>query len=183
MRKGDAPRLDQEEFAAQVDAHRGIVYQLAAAYCPAGEERDDVVQEICLQLWRAYPRYDRGRRFSTWMYRVALNTAISFARAARTRLRQGTIALDDSPAASRVAVPTASDVEERAAATHRVLQSLDELDRALVLLYLEDRSYREIAEVLGLSETNVGTKLARLKQQMRRDLARDEENETWISKS
>lgn len=177
MKPIPAPRRDPQEFEARLDAHRGIVFKLANAYCPAGEERDDLVQEICLQLWRAYPGYDPGRRFSTWMYRVALNTAISFARAARTR-RDRAVPLAESATAARVQAPPGLDgTDERLAALYRFLHGLDELDRALVVLYLEDRSYREIAEILGISETNVGTKLNRLKRKLRGELAPEKETE------
>ncbi len=168
---------DQREFEARLGEHRGIVWKIANTYCPPGEERDDLVQEICLQLWRSYPRYDTGRRFSTWMYRVALNTAISYVRTARARQRH-VVPLDE-PGAETTADPRAApdEPDDRIAQLYRFLHRVAELDRALVLLYLEDRSYREIAEVLGLSETNVGTKLSRLKQSMRRDLAPNEETE------
>jgi RNA polymerase sigma-70 factor (ECF subfamily) len=161
---------------ARLDEHRGIIFKIANSYCPGGEERDDLVQEICLQLWRSYASYDPERRFSTWMYRVALNTAISFARA--TRRREGhTVPLDESQAGEAAEVLRPHERDERVAELYRVLHSLSELDRALVLLYLEERSYREIAEVLGISETNVGTRLGRLKQRMRRDLGAQRETE------
>src|SRR5207247_681620 len=124
----------------------------------------------CLQLWRSFPGYDRERRFSTWMYRVALNTAISFARAARTRGERG-VPLEESAAAALAEAPPPPGIDDRMAALDRFLQGLDELDRALVVLYLEDKSYREIAEILGISETNVGTKISRCKAKMRRQLA------------
>ena len=165
---------DQQEFESRLSEHRGIVYKLANAYCPRGEDRDDLVQEIHLQLWRSYPSYDASRRFSTWMYRVALNTAISFARSARTRTARS-VALEDSPEASLVAAAPGPEVpgvdDARVAELDRVLHGFSEMDRALVLLYLEEKSYREIGEILGISETNVGTKLGRLKQAMRRELA------------
>lgn len=170
MKSRTAPKRDPQEFEARLEAHRGIVFKLANAYCPAGEERDDLVQEICLQLWRSFPGYDRERRFSTWMYRVALNTAISFARAARTRDRRA-VSLEQSEAAAQTEAPPPPALDERIAALDRFLHSLDELDRALVVLYLEDRSYREIADILGISETNVGTKLSRMKRKMRGELA------------
>jgi RNA polymerase sigma-70 factor (ECF subfamily) len=164
----------QQEFEARLDEHRGIVFKIANTYCPRGEERDDLVQEICLQVWRSYPAYDDTRRFSTWMYRVALNTAISFARSAHVRGRR-VVPLDESRAEVTAAAPAPQAEDERIARLQRFLQGLGELERALVVLYLDERSYREIAEVLGISETNVGTKLSRLKQMMRRDLALDEE--------
>lgn len=169
-------RSDQREFEARLDEHRGIVFKIANSYCPAGEERDDLVQEICLQLWRSYPGYDPERRFSTWMYRVVLNTAISFARTTRARERR-VVPLDESGAGETAEAPRPHERDERIAQLYRFLHGLAELDRALVVLYLEERSYREIAEVLGISETNVGTKLGRLKQRMRRDLAADKETE------
>ena len=164
------------QFEARLDEHRGIVFKIANIYCPDGEERDDLVQEICLQLWRSYPGYDNERRFSTWMYRVALNTAISFARTARAR-RRHVVPLDEPGAGATAAAPPPRERDERIAGLYRFLRSLPELDRALVVLYLEERTYREIAEVLGISETNVGTKLSRLKQTMRRDLAPEKETE------
>jgi len=173
VKLGSGSRRDQGEFAGRLEEHRGIVFKLAHTYCPAGEEREDLVQEICLQLWRAYPGYDRARRFSTWMYRVALNTAISFARRARSRTR-GVQPLDETPAAALLPAPVAPPAggdEARLVALERFLQELPELDRALVLLHLEERSHREIAEILGLTETNVGTKLNRLKTRLRRELA------------
>jgi RNA polymerase sigma-70 factor (ECF subfamily) len=164
----------QREFERLLNEHRGIVVKLANAYCRAREERDDLVQEISLQLWRAYPSYDRGRRFSTWMYRVALNTAISFARSASTRQRRA-VPLDETAAPELVHHPAAHSDDARVAALYRTLRRFDELDRALLVLHLEDRSHREIAEILGISETNVGTKLARLKNRIRREMAVEKE--------
>ncbi len=173
MKSASATERDQQEFEARLEAHRGIVFKFANAYCPAGDERDDLVQEICLQLWRSYPGYDRERRFSTWMYRVALNTAISFARAARTRGLRA-VPLETSAAAALAEAPLADRTDERLAALQEFLQRLGDLDRALVLLHLEDRSYREIAEVLGITESNVGTRLSRCKDRMRQELAPQE---------
>lgn len=164
----------QGEFEARLQEHRGIVFKIANTYCPEREERDDLVQEICLQLWRAYPGYDTERRFSTWMYRVALNTAISFARTVRVRKRR-VVSLDEAAGDATAHAPPPGELDERVERLYRSLHGLAELDRALVLLYLEDRPYREIAEVLGISETNVGTKLTRLKQTLRRDVAPDME--------
>jgi RNA polymerase sigma-70 factor (ECF subfamily) len=173
----------QREFEARLDEHLGIVLKLAGAYCPPGVERDDLVQEICLQLWRSYRSYDPSRRFSTWMYRVALNTAISFAR--RTRSREGRkVPLEKAPgeamdrARSSGASPDGRHEDTRVEELHRFIRGLDEMNRSLVVLYLEDRSYAEIGEILGISATNVGTKLSRLKQRMRSELAPEDTDHT-----
>lgn len=155
---------NHSEFEARMREHRGIVFKLAGIYA-APEDREDLAQEIYLQLWRAFGRYDAERPFATWMYRVALNTAISFARGAgrRERFLQSTADPDDLPSAS-------GDRDDRIEDVYRVIRTLDELNRALILLHLEGHTYREIAEVLGISETNVSTKLNRLRERMRKDL-------------
>jgi RNA polymerase sigma-70 factor (ECF subfamily) len=173
--KGSAQApTDQDSFTERLSAHRGILFKIANSYGFGAGEREDLVQEICLQLWRSYPAYDRGRRFSTWMYRVALNTAISHARSAEARGRH-VVPLEGSGAGERAGATAAREPDERVERLYGFLRALPKLDRALVLLYLEDHSYREIAEILGISETNVGTKIARLKQTMRREMVRQQE--------
>ena len=157
---------DQGDFADRLAEHRGILFKIAHTYAFDSAEREDLIQEICLQLWRSYPSYDRERRFSTWMYRVALNTAISRSRHARRRPHE--VPFDET---LEVKAEIPAEPDERIEWLYRFVRTLPPLDRALMLLYLDDRSYREIAEVLGVTETNVGTKINRLKQLMRRDLA------------
>lgn len=163
---------DQQRFEALISEHRRIVFRIAGAYAHAAQDRDDLAQEIAVQLWRSFRAFDARRaKFSTWMYRVALNVALSWARSAR---RSGSAQLEPLGAIhpESVADPgpgqgEAMERDERVAALHAVIAGLDPLKRALVLLYLEGRSYAEIAEVLGISETNVATKLNRIKQQLR----------------
>lgn len=160
----------QQRFEALLQAHRGIVYKVANTYCRNDEDRADLAQEIAVQLWRAFPAFDPQRSFSTWMYRIALNVAISQVRSNAPRQRDA-VALDEQlhdVADERAADPEAT---QRLRALNRLIAALEPLNRALLLLYLEERSYREIGEVLGLSETNVATKIARLKQRIRTDLA------------
>ena len=117
---------DKEIFLGLLEQHAGIIRKVALGYTSTFADRQDLTQEITLQLWRAYPRYSPDRPFSTWMYRIAL--------------------------------------------LQQVIASLEPLDRGLMLLYLDDHSYREIAAVLGLTETNVATKLNRLKQRVREEM-------------
>lgn len=160
----------RERFQALLAQHERIVFKVAGMYCRHAEDRRDLAQEIATQAWRSFGRYDPERPFSTWLYRLALNVAISQARGAGLRDRH-TEALDEQAhdVADENALP--HEAEERVRALHRFIAGLGALDRALMLLYLEDRSHREIAEVLGISATNVATKIGRLKQRARADLS------------
>ena len=160
----------RETFDALLQAHRKIVFKVAASYANGVEDRADLAQEIATQLWRAYPAYDEARSFSTWMYRIALNVAISEFRIA-SRNRRHTVPLDESlhDAPDPNTPPPESDAGVRA--LHAVIQRLDPLHRALLVLYLEERSTREIAEILGIGESNVTTKLSRLRQRLRAELS------------
>jgi RNA polymerase sigma factor (sigma-70 family) len=156
-------------FGELLERHRKIVFKVANTYARHPEDRADLAQEIAVQLWRAFPAYDAQRTFSTWMYRIALNVAISFLRSDRHRQRHA-VPLDDD--LHDIADGSAADPEadEQVRALHRFIGQLDPLNRALLLLYLEDRSQREIADILGITETNVSTKIGRLKQRIRNGL-------------
>lgn len=153
-------------FDALLERHRGIVLKIARTYAHGPEDRADLAQEIVAQLWRAWPGYDPSRAFSTWMYRIALNTGISFLRE-DSRRRQHAVSLDEQ--LHDVADERGDDHEagERLRILDRFTATLEPLNRALLVLYLEDRSTREIAEVLGIGESNVTTRVHRLKQRIR----------------
>lgn len=167
-----ADRERQRRFEGLLREHQRIVFKVAAVYTRNADDREDLAQEIAAQLWRSFGAYDERRaKFSTWMYRVALNVAISHVRTGR---RAGTARFDALEAAHLETIadggasqPEALEHGERIAALHGFIGGLDPLNRALVLLYLEDRDYAEIAAVLGISETNVATKLNRIKHKLR----------------
>ena len=162
-----APMKDaasRAEFADVLQRHRGLVFKVAHSYSRDAEDRDDLAQEIAAQLWRAWPSYDPHRPLATWMYRIALNVAISHLRG-RSRHDAHHVPLDESHEAIEGA---ADDAEaDRLRTLQQLIARLDALDRALLLLYLDERSHREIAEILGLTETNVATRIGRLKQRLR----------------
>ncbi len=155
-------------FHELLERHRKIVFKVANTYARLPEDRADLAQEIVAQCWRAFPDYDSSRAFSTWMYRIALNVAISFVRGAVHREKHS-VALDE--ALHDIAVDAEPETDERVRALYHFIDQLDALNRALLLLYLEERSYREMADILGISETNVATKISRLKQRIRADIA------------
>ncbi len=161
--------IDQHVFGELLQRHRAIVFKVANTYCRHPDDRADIAQEIAAQLWSAWPGYDPARRFSTWMYRIALNVAISFVRS-DSRRQHRMQALDE----------TLHDMADENAFDHEANQHLgllqafierqSPLDRALLLLYMEEKSGLEIAEILGISEANVSTKIGRLKQRIRDDI-------------
>ena len=162
----------QARFAALIDQHRGIVLKVAHGYCRDPEDRRDLLQDISVQAWRAFPAFDPAlSRFSTWLYRIALNVAISQVR--RSHLREHHHASLDDEAMAALPDPAAREPDETDTgirALYAVIDRLDPLNRALMLLYLDERSHREIAEILGISESNVATKLHRLRQRIRGEL-------------
>jgi RNA polymerase sigma-70 factor (ECF subfamily) len=154
-------------FETLLQAHRKVVFKVAAVYARGVDDRRDLEQEIALQLWRSFRSYDTTRPFATWMYRVALNVGLSHARRERERPRP----LDASLIETLEGGTAIEEPDERLLALGRAIDALEPLDRALILLYLDDLAYADIALVLGMSESNVGTRIARLKQRWRRDLA------------
>ena len=165
---------DQDQFLALLDEHRKILYKVASAYCRNPEDRRDLTQEIVVQLWRSFGRFDERARFSTWMYRIAMNVAISFSRAESRRARR--TELVEEPVLEILAVDRASSEEtsDDIRQLHRFIGELDELNRALVILYLDGNTHDTIAEILGISTTNVGTRIGRIKQRLRKDFDRVE---------
>ncbi len=161
----------QERFVALLDEHRKILYKVAGAYCRNAEDRRDLVQEMAVQLWRSFDRYDERYRFSTWMYRIALNVAISFLRRETVRTRH-TVPAEDAILETASGRPEGAPEEDELRELHRLIAGLDALDRALVVLYLDGNPYDTIAEVLGISESNVGTKLGRIRERLRREAGR-----------
>lgn len=168
MATGKADQAEAERrFEQLIQDHRGIVFKVANAYCREAEDRKDLAQEIVAQVWRAYPSYDEARRFSTWMYRIALNVAISFRRKAAFRERH--TAAVDPVALANMADPL-REPDPQVRELYRVIDTLDGLNRALVLLYLEGYDHKEIGFVLGISEANVATKLSRVRQRLREEI-------------
>lgn len=153
------------EFSGLLHEHRKIVFKVAATYAWTEADRADLAQEIATQLWSAYPGYDRGRPFTTWMYRVALNTGMAHARAEATKGRHFS---PDTDGVSESVAASGGSAEEAEAMVllSQVMARLGREDRALLLLHLEARSSAEIADVLGLSVTSVTTRISRIRQRL-----------------
>ncbi len=138
--------LVSEEFAMLLEQHAGILWKVAFTWCQQNADREDLAQEIRLQLWRAFDRYDRSRPFSTWMYRVALNVAISGHRQ-RRREKQNRLPWDSI---QEPAMPHAdAEMTRRSEELRGTIESLPDLDRALLLLYLEGLSHQQMEKSWG----------------------------------
>jgi RNA polymerase sigma-70 factor (ECF subfamily) len=160
------PPRDHEQFLSLIRSHQRPLLKVCWVYGRTSHDRDDLLQEIVARLWSAFDRYDPDRKFSTWMYRVALNVAIDFRRRQRRWGREAA-SLDDSGAA--VVTEPADDAakREQLSELRELLEGQSDSDRALLLLYLDGHLHREIGDVLGISESNVGTRLSRLKKSLR----------------
>lgn len=152
-------------FRASIETHKGILYKIARAYCENEIDRQDLIQEMMIQIWRALPGYNNTAAFSTWIYRICLNVAISYHRKEKKQQQQ----LID--AGSFLIQHQSADDEEKEnnlKLLEQFITELKEIDRAVMLLYLEDRPQAEIADILGLSTTNISTMIYRIKEKLRK---------------
>jgi len=148
-------------FIGIIEDHKGIIYKITNSYCKASEDRKDLNQEIIVQLWQSFDKYNSQYSLSTWIYRIALNTSISFYRKNRTK-QEKTIELSAIIEISLNAEEPFQE-DQNLVRLQSFIQELKEIDKAVVLLYLEGLSQKQIAEIIGISASNVGTKISRIK--------------------
>jgi RNA polymerase sigma factor (sigma-70 family) len=159
-------RTDKETFLNLVQENRRIIYKIGNLYCKDKVDIEDLAQEIIYQLWKSWGSFDAKAKFTTWMYRIALNVASSFYRKDRRRQES-----HEPIAEHLIEMPEDSlsgETESNINLLMRFINELAALDKALMILYLEENSYREIAEVLGISETNVATRIGRTKEKLKK---------------
>ncbi|WP_205748081.1 RNA polymerase sigma factor [Dyadobacter luticola] len=153
----------EKQFVAVLNQNRAALFKICKIYCADPEDRRDLFQEIVIQLWQAFPTFRGESGASTWVYRIGMNTAISNFR--KTTNRRST-----SPFSSfDMEIPELQDTAENPIDTGPLYQAIDQLnviEKALVLLYLEDKSYDEMSAILGISKSNVGVKLNRVKTKL-----------------
>jgi len=152
---------DASSFLAVIEANKGIVYKVARSFCRNETSQQDLIQEILTQLWLAFPAYDEQFKLTTWMYRIALNVSISFYRKeiSRSKINHS---LPDSILYLK-AEEYSGVRNEMVDQLYQFIKELKELDRAIMILYLEENNLQEIADILGLTQTNVSTRISRIK--------------------
>ena len=157
MNKSNRSKL----FISVIRSNKGIIYKIANSYCKDSDDRNDLVQEIILKLWQSFDTYNEEYKHSTWIYRIALNTAISNYRKEKVRKKHFTPISEHFSAFQDA--PNTNEIEYKFNLLQQFISELKEIDKAIMLLYLEEKKHNEIAEILGISETNVGTKISRIK--------------------
>lgn len=152
-------------FQKVIEQHKGILFKVARTYCPNESDRQDLMQEMMIQIWGALERYDDTYKMSTWLYRIALNTSISYYRKNSVRIHKYT---DINDHTTSLSAPDPGDAEWQLKQLEQFISELKEIDKALILLYLEEKSHVEIGDILGMSVSNVGTKVGRIKKELRK---------------
>lgn len=151
-------------FQNIIELNKGILFKVARAYCPDPEERQDLIQEMMIQIWLSIRKYNNNFKISTWLYRISLNVAISFYRKSSTRSNKYT-GLNDQIVEIQDKEQAGS--EQQLDLLEQFISELKEIDKALMILYLDDKSHSDIAEILGISVSNVGTKIGRIKEKLK----------------
>ena len=151
-------------FLSIIEENKRIIFKICNAYCQNAADREDLAQEIIYQLWKSWNSFNTNFKLSTWMYRIALNVAISFYR--KEKKTTETVFMGDH-LIEIVDENLEEGLETNLNALQQFINELKELDRALMILYLEEKSHKEIAEIIGISTTNVATKIGRIKEQLK----------------
>lgn len=154
----------EHNFVELLQKHQNIVHKVCRIYTNNQDAHNDLFQEIAIQLWKAFPKFRGDSKFSTWMYRVGLNTAITLYRKSKRRI----ITQEFDAYQFKISAETHNDSEEdQLKLMYQAVHQLNDIDKALVFLFLEDKNYREISETLGISEVNARVKMNRIKTKLK----------------
>jgi len=151
---------NKKAFSKLIEQHQAIIHKVCMVYANGRADREDLFQEICLQLWKSFPNFREEAQFSTWMYRVALNTAIS-----TVRKKKNAFSFESLRETDTIAEHT-SNKTEQSKMLYSAISKLNRIDKAIILLWLEGKNYKEIATIMGTSEKNVSVKLVRIKRRL-----------------
>jgi RNA polymerase sigma-70 factor (ECF subfamily) len=154
----------RQYFQEIIEQHKGILFKVARAYCQNEDDRQDIIQEMMMQIWKSIHRYNKQFKMSTWLYRISLNVAISFYRKQSTRANKYTLLNEQT---AQIPMEDKTEDERQLNLLEQFINELKEIDKALMILYLEDKDHAEIAEILGISVSNVGTKIGRIKDKLK----------------
>ncbi|WP_336068674.1 RNA polymerase sigma factor [Mesoflavibacter sp. CH_XMU1404-2] len=154
----------EHNFVELLEKHQNIVHKVCRLYTDNYDAHNDLFQEITIQLWKAFPKFRGDSKFTTWMYRVGLNTAITLYRKSKRRIKTQEF---DAIQFKISAEEYDSTEEEQLKLMYQAVHQLNDIEKALVFLYLEDKDYREISDTLGISEVNARVKMNRVKKKLK----------------
>lgn len=148
-----------------------MIFKVCHLYCNSQEDKEDLFQEIVFQLWKSYSSFRGEAKFTTWMYRIALNTAITHVR--RNKPNRLTAYVDNWPAqftegGELRAGDEAKEIREQAEQLSRAIAHLSDIEKSIVMLYLENRSYEEMEDILGINQNNLRVKMSRIKEKLKK---------------
>ncbi len=155
----------EKEFLEIIRKNQGIIHKVCNIYCDDQEDKNDLFQEIVAQLWRSFPSFRKESKFSTWMYRVALNTAITTFKKTKRRPDQNRLTFENFQIKDE---SYSAEIEEDLKRMHRAVAQLTGVEKSIVLLYLENKKYEEIAEITGITQNYVRVKMNRIKKKLRK---------------
>ena len=162
----------EKEFIQIIQKNQGIIHKVCNIYCDEKEDRNDLFQEIVAQLWKSFPSFRKESKFSTWMYRVALNTAITSFKKVKRRPDQNRLTYDNFQIEDE---SYDTETEENIKQLHRAVTQLTGVEKSIVLLYLENKKYEEIAEITGITQNYVRVKMNRVKKKLKKLMASEED--------
>lgn len=154
----------EKEFLEIIRTNQGIIHKVCNIYCDVEEDRNDLFQEIVGQLWKSFPSFRNESKFTTWMYRVSLNTAITLFKLEKRRPEQKSITLESFQIAEEA---YDNETEENIRILHRAVGQLTGIEKSIILLFLENKSYDEIAEITGITQNYVRVKMNRIKKKLK----------------
>ncbi|WP_320111576.1 sigma-70 family RNA polymerase sigma factor [Draconibacterium orientale] len=155
----------EKEFLHIIRKNQGIIHKVCNIYCDTEDDRNDLFQEIVVQLWKSYPNFRRESKVSTWMYRVALNTAITSFKKSKRRPDQSSLTYENFQIEDE---RYDTETEENIKVLHKAIQQLTGIEKSIVLLYLENKKYEEIAEITGITQNYVRVKMNRIKRKLKK---------------
>ena len=155
----------EEDFVNLIRENEGIIFKITRIYGTDPEDARDLYQEVVFQLWKSFEKFRGESKISTWMYRVSLNTALTHSKK-RKRTESGSLQTE----LLHLYEETDRILDERSEMLYRQIQSLNVVDKGIILLYLEGKSYEEISSITGFSASNVGTKLGRIRDKLRKKI-------------
>ncbi|RAW02883.1 RNA polymerase sigma factor [Pseudochryseolinea flava] len=149
----------EEAFVALINQHRGLIYKVCHLYGADRDYQEDLFQEIVMQIWRAYPSFRNEALITTWMYRIALNTAISYLR------KEKRMPISQRISMRELQLPEMEQADDMEV-LQQAIQQLTQVEKGIIMLYLDEKSYQEISDILGISLSNVGVKISRIKSKL-----------------